>query len=328
MLKNPVVKAGEAVVKGECWVEIDVAKVHLDVVPWPAGERRRVARDEAGLVELTSWLSAQRPSLIVLEATGGLEVAVVTALVAAGLPAAVINPRQARDFAKATGRLAQTDALDAEVLARFGAAIHPEPRPWKDEETQVLTALIQRRRQLIEMRVAEQNRLASAHRQVRPDIQATLDWLDARLKELDGDRQRRLRASPVWRAQDDLLCGVAGIGPVTAVTLLATLPELGTLNRRQISALVGVCPFNRDSGQCRGRRMIFGGRAGVRAVLYMAAVTASRCNPVIKAFYERLRAAGKPAKVALTACMRKLLTILNAMLKAKTPWRPPAECRS
>jgi transposase len=328
MLKNPVAKAGEAVVKGECWVGIDVAKVHLDVVTWPAGERRRVARDEAGLVELTGWLSAQRPSLIVLEATGGLEVAVVTALVEAGLPAAVINPRQARDFAKATGRLAKTDALDAEVLARFGAAIHPEPRPWKDEETQVLTALIQRRRQLIEMRVAEQNRLASAHRQVRPDIQATLDWLDARLKELDGDLQRRLRASPVWRAQDDLLRGVPGIGPVTAVTLLATLPELGTLNRRQISALVGVCPFNRDSGQCRGRRMIFGGRAGVRAVLYMAAVTASRCNPVIKAFYERLRAAGKPAKVALTACMRKLLTILNAMLKAKTPWRPPEECRS
>src|SRR5512142_870516 len=323
MLKNPVAEAVEAVMKSECWVGIDVAKVHLDVVTWPAGERRRVAREEAGLVDLTGWLSAQRPVLIVLEATGGLEVAVVTALGEAGLPAAVINPRQARDFAKATGRLAKTDVLDAEVLARFGAAIHPEPRPWKDKETQALTALIQRRRQRVEMRVAEQNRLTSAHRQVRPDIPATLDWLDARLQDLDGDLQRRLRASPVWREPDDLLRGVPGIGPVTAATLLATLPELGTLNRRQISALVGVCPFHRDSGQYRGRRMIFGGRAGVRAVLYMAAVTASRCKPVITAFYERWRAAGNPAKVALTAGMRTLLTILNAMLKAKTPWQLP-----
>src|SRR5512143_412489 len=185
MLKNPVAEAVEAVVKSECWVGIDVAKVHLDVVTWPAGERRRVARDEAGLVDLTGWLLAQRPALIVLEATGGLEVAVVAALVEAGLPAAVINPRQSRDFAKATGRLAKTDVLDAEVLARFGAAIHPEPRPWKDEETQVLTALIQRRRQLTEMRVAEQTPRATAPRQVRPDIRATLDWLAARLKDLD-----------------------------------------------------------------------------------------------------------------------------------------------
>jgi transposase len=309
------------------WVGIDVAKAHLDVATWPTVERWRIARDDAGLVALAAWLRARAPMLIVLEATGGLETPVVTALVEAGLPVAVINPRQARDFAKATGRLAKTDALDAEVLARFGHAIRPEPRPWKDAEAQALTALIQRRRQVVEMLAAEKNRLASAHPRVKPDIEATIAWLEQRLKDHDGDLQRQLRASPIWREQDDLLRGVPGIGPVTAATLLAALPEPGTLDRRQISALVGVCPFNRDSGQCRGRRMIFGGRAGVRAVLYMATVTASRCNPVIKAFYQRLRAAGKPAKVALTACMRKLLTILNAMLKTKTPWQPPAECK-
>lgn len=311
----------------DCWVGIDVAKAHLDVATWPGVERLRVARDEAGLVTLTAWLRARAPLGIVLEATGGLEVPVVTGLVEAGLPVAVINPRQTRDFAKATGRLAKTDALDAAVLAHFGHALRPEPRPWKAAEAQALTAVIQRRRQVVEMLTAEQNRWASAHPQVQPDIQATLAWLEQRLKEHDRDLQQRLRASPVWREADDLLRSVPGIGPVTAVTLLASLPELGTLDRRQIGALVGVCPFNRDSGQCRGRRMIFGGRAGVRAVLYMATVTASRCNPVIKAFYQRLRAAGKPAKVALTACMRKLLTIPNAMLKAKTPWQPPAECK-
>jgi transposase len=310
------------------WAGIDVAKAHLDVATQPGVERWRVARDDAGLVALTAWLRARAPMGIVLEATGGLEVPVVTALVEAGWPVAVIDPRQARDFAKATGRLAKTDALDAAVLAHFGHAIRPEPRPWKDADARALTALIQRRRQVVEMLAAERNRLASAHPHIKPDIEATVAWLEQRLKDHDGDLQQRLRASPIWRERDDLLRGVPGIGPVTAATLLAALPELGTLDRRQISALVGVCPFNRDSGQSRGRRMIFGGRAGVRAVLYMATVTASRCNPAIKAFYQRLRQAGKPAKVALTACMRKLLTILNAMLKAKTPWQPPAECRS
>jgi len=312
----------------ECWVGIDVAKAHLDVATWPTQDRLHVTRDEAGLAELIAWLRPRAPQMIVLEATGGLETLVVGTLIEAAFLTAVVNPRQARDFAKALGRLAKTDALDAEMLARFGQVIRPDPRPWKDEDTQALAAVLQRRRQVVEMLTAEKNRLASAHRQIRPDIQTTIDWLEGRLQDLDGDLQRRVRASPVWRERDDLLRGVPGIGPVTATTLLAALPELGTLNRRQISALVGVCPFNRDSGQCRGRRMIFGGRAGVRAVLYMATVSASRCNPVIKAFYERLRAAGKPATVALTACMRKLLTILNAMLKAKTPWQPPEECRS
>ncbi len=311
-----------------CWVGIDVAKAHLDAATWPIPERVRVTRDEASLAELIAWLRPRTPQLIVLEAIGGLETLVVGTLIEATFQTAVINPRQARDFAKALGRLAKTDALGAEVLARFGHAIRPEPRPWQAEAAQELAAVLQRRRQVVAMLTAEKNRLASAHRQVRPDIQTTIDWLEGRLKDLDGDLQRRVRASPVWRAQEELLRRVPGIGPVAATTLVAILPELGTLDRRQISALVGVCPFNRDSGQCRGRRMIFGGRAGVRAVLYMATVSASRCNPVIKAFYARLRAAGKPAKVALTACMRKLLTILNAILRTKTPWQPPAECRS
>lgn len=304
----------------ECWVGIDVAKAHLDVATWPTVERLRVTRDEAGLAELTGWLHTRTPTLIVLEATGGLETPVMAALVEAHLPAAAINPRQVRDFAKDLGRLAKTDALDADVLARFGHAIRPEPRPWKDEEAQQLTALIQRRQQVVAMLTAEKNRLSIAHRHVKPDIQATITWLEQRLKNLDDGLQRRLRASPVWREPDDLLQSVTGVGPITSATLLAILPELDTLDRRRISALVGVCPFNRDSGQGRGRRMIFGGRAGVRAVLYMATLTARRFNPVIKAFYQRLRAAGKPAKVALTACMRKLLTLLNAMLKTKTPW--------
>ncbi len=312
----------DAPLVAECWVGIDVAKAHLDVAIWPTQERLRVTRDEAGMAELIAWLRPQAPALIVLEATGGLETLIAGMLIEAQFPTAVINPRQARDFAKALGVLAKTDA------ARFGQSIQPEPRPWKDEETQALTALLQRRRQLVAMLTAEKNRLASAHRQVQADIRTTITWLEQRLQALDDDLHGRLRASPVWREPDALLRSVPGIGPVTAVTLLAALPELGTLDRRRISALVGVCPLNRDSGQYRGHRSIFGGRAVVRTALYRATLTASRFNPVIKAFYQRLRAAGKPAKVALTACMRKLLTILNAMLKAKTPWQPPEECRA
>ena len=320
--------AASAPTSVERWVGIDVAKAHLDVAIWPTQERVRVTRDEAGLAELIAWLHPRPPTLIVLEATGGLETLVAGMLIEAQFPTAVINPCQARDFAKALGVLAKTDALDALVLARFSQSIQPEPRPWKDEETQALTALLQRRRPLITMLTAEKNRLASAHRQVQADIRTTVAWLEQRLKALDDDLQGRLRASPVWREQDALLRSVPGMGPVTVVTLLALLPELGTLDRRQISALVGICPFNRDSGQSCGHRSIFGGRATVRTALYMATLTASRCNPVIRAFYQRLRGADKPAKVALTACMQKLLTILNAMLKAKTPWQPLEESRA
>jgi transposase len=332
-LESPAITAADctrtdAPPVAECWVGIDVAKAHLDVAIWPTRERLRVTHDEAGMAELIAGLRPRAVALIVLEATGGLETRVAGMLIEAQFPTAVINPRQARDFAKALGVLAKTDALDAGVLARFGQSIQPQPRPWKDEETQALTALLQRRRQLIAMLTAEKNRLASAHRQVQADIRTTITWLEQRLRALDDDLHGRLRASPVWREQDDLLQSVPGIGAVTAMTLLAALPELGTLDRRQISALVGVCPFNRDSGQGRGHRSIFGGRAVVRTALYMATLTASRFNPVINAFYQRLRAAGKPAKVALTACMRKLLTLLNAMLKAKTLWQPPEECRA
>jgi transposase len=259
--------------------------------------------------------------LIVLEATGGLEGALTGALVAAGLPVVVINPRQARDFAKATGQLAKTDAIDAAILAQFAEVVRPPVRPLPDAQTQELAALIARRRQLIEMRTAESNRLGSAAQRVRPGIAAHLRWLDTQVARVDQDLTQAIRQSPVWRARDDLLQSTPGVGPVVTTTLLAELPELGTLNGKQIAALVGVAPLNRDSGLVRGTRTVWGGRASVRAALYMSALVAVRHNPVIKAFYLRLRAAGKAPKVALIACMRKLLTILNAMLKHQTPWR-------
>ena len=240
----------------------------------------------------------------------------------AGLPVVVVNPRQVRDFAKATGTLAKTDALDAAVLAHFAAAVRPTPRPLPDAATQSLAALVTRRRQLVEMLTAERNRLGSAPRVLRAEIQAHITWLKRRLGRLDADLHQAIRTSPAWRVQDDLLQSVPGVGPVLAVTLLASLPELGTLNRKAIAALVGVAPLNRDSGTRQGRRMVWGGRAAVRAVLYMGTLVAVRHNPVLRAFYQRLRAVGKLPKVALTACMRKLLTILNAMLKQQTRWNP------
>jgi len=241
--------------------------------------------------------------------------------VAAGLPVVVINPRQARDFAKATGQLAKTDAIDAAILAQFAEVVRPPVRPLPDAQTQELAALIARRRQLIEMRTAESNRLGSAAKRVRPGIAAHLRWLDTQVARVDQDLTQAIRQSPVWRARDDLLQSTPGVGPVVTTTLLAELPELGTLTGKQIAALVGVAPLNRDSGLVRGTRTVWGGRASVRAALYMSALVAVRHNPVIKAFYLRLRAAGKAPKVALIACMRKLLTILNAMLKHQTPWR-------
>ena len=304
-----------------CFVGIDVAKAQLDIALRPAGERWAVPNDPDGCMTLVERLQAVQPTLIVLEATGGLERAATAALATAGLPVVVVNPRQARDFARATGQLAKTDALDARALAHFADVIRPTPRPLPDAQTQELRALLGRRQQLIGMRTAEQNRLAGTNAYLAKDIEAHITWLNERLATLDDDLETLLRASPVWRENDDLLQSAPGIGPVCARTLLLELPELGTLTRQQIAALVGVAPLNCDSGTLRGRRMIGGGRAQVRTVLYMGTLVATRYNPRIKAFYERLVAAGKVKKVALTACMRKFVTILNAMLKHRTPWQ-------
>jgi transposase len=270
---------------------------------------------------LVPRLHALRPALVVLEATGGYERAVVAALAAAGLPVVVANPRQIRAFARAVGQLAKTDRLDAAMLARFGAQVRPTPRALPDAQAEALDALLTRRRQLIEMLTAEKNRLAAAVPAVRRGITQHIRWLERQLDDVDGELGALIEASPLWRAQDDLLQSVPGVGPVLSRTLLGELPELGRLTHKQIAALVGVAPMARDSGTWRGRRGVTGGRAPVRTALYMAAVTAAHHNPVIRVFYRRLRAAGKPAKVALTACMRKLLTILNAMARSGEPWR-------
>lgn len=305
-----------------CYVGIDVAKATLDValtVPLSLGP---FANDEAGHTALIAALTPLAPTLIVLEATGGYERAVTVALAAAGLPVVVANPRQVRDFGKATGQLAKTDRLDAAVLAQFAARVQPAVRPVPDATAQELRDLVTRRRQLVDMLGQERNRLGLARGRVRRELQSHIRWLERRVHESDDDLRQAIEQSPVWRVRDDLLQGVPGIGPVVAQTLLATLPELGRLDRKQIAALVGVAPLNRDSGQWRGRRQVWGGRAPVRAVLYMATLVGVRHNPVLRAFYQRLRTAGKPAKVALVACMRKLLTILNAMLAHQTPWHP------
>ncbi len=304
------------------FVGIDVSKHQLDVAVRPRGETWTAAHDEAGLSALVARLRALAPTLIVLEATGGWEVALAGALVAATLPVAVVNPRQVRDFARSTGTLAKTDRLDAQMLAQFAEAVRPEPRPLPDAQAQELTALLQRRRQLVEMLTAEKNRLPLASRRIRPQLQTHIEWLHKQIAQFDEDLRQLIRSSPLWREKDDLLRSAPGVGPVLATTLLAALPELGQLTRQQIAALVGVAPLNRDSGTLRGRRTVWGGRAQVRAVLYMSTVVAVRHNPVLIAFYQRLRAAGKAPKLALTACMRKLLTILNAMLKHHSRWAP------
>jgi transposase len=303
-----------------CFVGIDVAKAQWDIAVRPSGERWAVPNDAGGAVTLVERLQVLHPTLIVLEATGGLERVATAALATAGLPVVVVTPRQARDFARATGQLAKTDALDARALAHCADVMRPTPRPLPDAQTQELRALLGRRQQLIVMRTAEQNRLAGTSERLQMDIKAHITWLNERLGTLDDDIETFLRASPLWRENDDLLQRAPGIGPVCARTLVLELPELGTLNRQQIAALVGVAPLNCDSGTLRGRRTIWGGRAHVRTVLYMGTLVATRDNPRIKAFYERLLAAGKVKKVALTAWMHTFLTILNAMLKHRTPW--------
>ena len=304
------------------YVGIDVAKAQVDVAIRPTNDRWEIPRDEAGIRKLVSQMKTLEPVMVLLEASGGLELPLVAALAAEAVPVVVVNPRQVRDFARATGKLAKTDALDAAVLAHFAEAVRPPVRPLRDAETQLLNSMAARRHQVMTMLVSEKNRLSAATTvAVRPRIEAHIAWLERELDELDEGLRQTLRQSPVWREKDDLLRTVPGVGEQLSITLLAYLPELGTLDRRQIAALVGVAPFNRDSGTLRGKRTIWGGRARVRAALYMGALVASRFNPVIQDFYQRLLAAGKPKKLALTACMRKLLVILNSMLKHGSPWR-------
>lgn len=307
----------------ERFVGIDVSKSTLDICIEPLGQTLHVAYDEAGARQVVSRLKELGPALIVMEATGGLEVRIATELSVKGLPVAVINPRQARDFAKATGQLAKTDQVDAAVLAAFAKAIRPQVRPLKDADTRALDDMVSRRRQLIDMRVQETLRLGTAaSKPLEKSLSRHIAWLDKRIAEIDADLTKRLRGSEAWRTKDDLLRGIPGVGAVTTLTLLAKCPELGTLNRREIAALAGVAPLANDSGKHRGRRFIWGGRADARAVLYMAAVSAIRCNDTIKAFAERLKNTGKPPKVVIVACMRKLLTIMNSMLKNNAPWNP------
>jgi len=304
---------------------IDVSKERLDIALWPEQASWQAVYDQRGVDELVQRLRAERIGLVVLEASGGLEVMLLGALGAAGMPVVRVNPRQVREFARATGRLAKTDRLDAEVLARFAGQVQPAVRPLADEAAGALQALVVRRRQLIEMLVAEQHRLLGARilpDAVRTEITEHVEWLRTRIRGVDDEIERSVQASALWKARDDLLRSVPGVGPVLAATLLAELPEIGTLGRKQVAALVGVAPLNRDSGTLRGRRTVSGGRGTVRRVLYMATVAAVRYNPALRTSYQRLLAAGKPRKVALVACMRKLIVILNALLRSGQRWDP------
>lgn len=304
-----------------CWVGVDVSKAALDVYLSLPEQTLHFSNDAAGIQALVATLQAAQPARIVLEATGGLERALVAELMVAGLPVAVVNPRQVRRFAQALGYLAKTDRLDARVLAHFAAAIQPPVRALPDAQTQTLADQLARRRQLVEMQTMEKNRLQQAQNAaVRTGIQRHLEWIAQELKRVERGLRQAVEASPAWQEKVDLLSEVKGIGAISALTLLADLPELGTLNRKQIAALVGVAPLNQDSGTLRGPRRVWGGRAQVRQTLYMATLSAVRFNPTLKAFYTRLCAAGKATKVALVAAMRKLLTILNAMLRDHAHW--------
>jgi transposase len=308
----------------KAYVGIDVSKETLDMAVHASEQRWRFANTDNGITEALACLEELSPALVVLEATGGMEYPLAAALAVAKIPVAVVNPRHVRDFARATGRLAKTDSIDAKVLAHFASAVHPTPRPLPDTQGQELKAIVTRRRQLIEMLTAERNRLHSARsKAVKAHIRAHIAWLEKEMIQINDDLGHSIRETPVWEEKDDLLKSVPGVGPVLSTTILADLPELGLLDRKQIAALVGVAPFNRDSGHIRGQRAVWGGRAVVRSALYMATLVATRYNPIIRDFYRHLLSAGKPKKLALTACMRKLLTILNAMLKHKTPWHHP-----
>ena len=308
----------------DVYVGIDVSKARFDIAVRPTGEQWGATNDSERIDDLVAKLEHLHPSLIVLEASGGYERPVVAALAASGLPVAVVNPRQARDFGRATGKLAKTDELDARALAHFAEAVKPEVRPVPDGQAREFAAIIARRRQVVGMLVAERNRMETALSPVRERIEVHIEFLEAELSDMDGDLDKAIRESSVWREKDDLLRSVPGVGPKVSATLLADLPELGALDSKKLAALVGVAPLNRDSGVFRGKRRVWGGRAAVRQMLYMAAVTAARCNPVFQEFYGRLLTAGKPKKVALTACMRKLLAVLNSMLRHGTRWQQHA----
>jgi transposase len=309
----------------EVFVGIDISKQSLDVHIAPPGHSLKVDYDDAGVGKLVERIEAAKPTLVVMEATGGYEARLASELAAKGLPVAVINPRQARDYAKATGQLAKTDRVDAIVLCGFARAIRPQVRPLKDEDTEELDALVSRRRQLVEMRVQERLRMAATvSKKIRKGINDHILWIDQCIGQVDSELKDRLRRSDIWRSKVQLLESIPGVGAVTTTTLLAKCPELGTLNRRQIAKLVGLAPMANDSGQHRGRRHVWGGRAEIRSVLYMATVTAIRCNPTIRAFAERLKLLHKPPKVVIVACMRKLLTIMNVMIKTRTAWNPSA----
>ena len=306
----------------QTFVGIDVAKAHLDVAVGPDGETFRVANDPAGIAELVGRLAPLSPALVVLEATGGYEVPALAALQVGAIPAAAVNPRQARDFAKATGRLAKTDRIDAQALAHFAEAVRPEPRPAATAERQALDALLSRRSQLVEMRVMESNRLGTCRdAAVRAGIERHLAWLDSELAEAERHLDAAVRASPAWRERDELLRGIPGIGPVTSRTLLASLPELGATDGGRLAALVGLAPYAHDSGTMKGARHIRGGRSDVRRALYMAALSAARREGPLKEFADRLRSRGKKAKVVLIAVARKLLTIANAVIRSGQPWK-------
>jgi transposase len=304
----------------EAYVGVDVSKDLLDAKVLPSNETQQFSNDDAGIKKLIKFLKKIDPALIVFESTGGLEMPAVSSLTENHLPVVIINPRQVRDFAKATGRLAKTDLIDADTIARFARDIRPEVRPLKDEHTQLLSALNARRRQIVDMLVAEKNRLHTAPKSSIKSIQEHIQWLERSLKDINKDIDKTIKKSPIWRENDKILQSFSGVGPVVSASLLCDLPELGTLNRKKIATLVGVAPLNCDSGRFRGRRRIKGGRANVRRKLYMAAVASIRHNPLMKDFYDRLIDAGKPPKLVLTACMRKILTILNAMMKNRTYW--------
>lgn len=298
---------------------VDVSKDSLDVLAYTFGERWCFGNDPAGIAKAIKLFRSMAPVLVVFESTGGLELPLWEALTKAGLDAASVNPRQIRDFAKAAGRLAKTDVIDAGVIAHYAQAMHPKPRPFPD--TQGLKETMARRCQVVEMITAEKNRLRAARKAaIREDIKAHIIWLQGKLDKIDRELRSAIKAEPNWQEKDRLLQSTPGVGNILSATILSQLPELGTFTRRKAASLVGVAPLNRDSGLMRGKRSVWGGRARVRAALYMATLVATRCNPVIKAFYNRLCAGGKAKKLALTACMRKLLTILNAMLKHHVTW--------